>query len=138
MISKVSNAYVSDDLKCRVLSSSRHELISMLFDAIFLSLSRAKAFLENSQSLDAGQEIARASEILTVGLLGSLEGVGSEPLADDLHSLYSYCATTLVRARFAADASLISEVEELLFPIHEAWKTIGSTAAEEAASALSR
>ena len=122
----LAQAYVAEDLKCQVLSASPHQLITMLFEGALMSLSRAQVLLEHHDKVAAGTELSRAADIITEGLMGSLEGVGTEKLADDLYGLYVFCATTLLAARVSGDIGSISHVHALLNDIAQAWREIGT------------
>lgn len=122
----IANEYVANDLKCRVLSASPHELICMLFDGILVSLARARYLLEQGDKPAASKEIGRSITILNDGLIGSLEGVGEDAVANDLHNLYELCVRALLRARVSADTQAILQVEGMILPISHAWREIGT------------
>jgi flagellar protein FliS len=133
-LKNVADAYLGNDLKCRVLSASPHELICMLFDGILVSLGRARYLLEHGDRTTASNEIGRAVNILNEGLIGSLEGIGKDPLANDLHEVYVFCVKQLLSARISGDCQVIQRVDETLGPIAQAWREIGTNAPEKAAA----
>lgn len=118
-------AYQQVGLESAVMSASPHQLVVMLFDGVLSALVRARLFLEQGQMPQKGEALSKAINIIDNGLKAGLNmDIGGE-LPGNLANLYDYMVRRLLHANLRNDADAISEVEQLLANIADAWKQIG-------------
>ncbi|AIR07039.1 MULTISPECIES: flagellar export chaperone FliS [Cedecea] len=118
-------AYQQVGLESAVMSASPHQLVVMLFDGALSALVRARLFLEQGQMPQKGEALSKAINIIDNGLKAGLNmDIGGE-LPGNLANLYDYMVRRLLHANLRNDADAISEVEQLLANIADAWKQIG-------------
>jgi flagellar secretion chaperone FliS len=119
-----SSAYSKVGIETGVGSASPHQLILMLFDGAVLALSSAAVQMREKRSIDKGQSISRAIDIIANGLKASLDrNVGGE-LADRLAALYDYMCARLLQANLRDDLAALTEVTGLLGELRGAWEEI--------------
>ncbi len=112
-----------------VMAATPAELIVMLYDG-------ARRFLRQAGLAMAEGEIERAHNTLRraeliVAHLDSVLDYEQGEVAQNLHSIYSFCLAHLNSARLAQDASKLEEVSDMLGELREAW----AQAADEVARA---
>jgi flagellar secretion chaperone FliS len=119
-----SSAYAKVGIETGVGSASPHQLILMLFDGAVLALSSAAVQMREKRSIEKGQSISRAIDIIANGLKASLDrNVGGE-LADRLAALYDYMCARLLQANLRDDVAALTEVTGLLGELRGAWEEI--------------
>jgi flagellar protein FliS len=119
-----SSAYAKVGIETGVRSASPHQLILMLFDGAVLALSSAAVQMREKRSIEKGQSISRAIDIIANGLKASLDrNVGGE-LADRLAALYDYMCARLLQANLRDDMAALTEVTGLLGELRGAWEEI--------------
>ena len=107
-----------------VLAATPGQLVVMLYDG-------ARRFLRQSVSAMNAGEVERAHTALRHGeriishLDGTLDHEQGE-IADQLHSIYSFCLMHLNGARLEQDAGRLDEVAELLGELREAWAQLAA------------
>jgi len=117
-------AYNKVSVESNVVGADSHRLISMLFGGALLAISKAKNDIKRNDIPAKSDAIFKASNIISEGLLASLDmRVGGE-LAKNLASLYCYMITRLVTANMNNDVAILDEVSNLLSGLHEAWDSI--------------
>lgn len=119
-------SYQQVGVESAVMSATPHQLIVMLFDGAHSALVRARLFLEQGDIPERGNALSKAINIIDNGLKAGLDFNVDSELPKQLASLYDYMIRRLLHANLHNDAQAITEVEELLSGIAEAWKQIGS------------
>jgi len=117
-------AYGRVDVESHVLSASPHKLIAMLFDGVQKQIRAAKLHMENGNVAEKGKAIAKATDIVHLGLLAALDKEKGGELAERLESIYLYVSELLLRANLKNDVAKLDEAAELLEQIGSAWKEI--------------
>jgi len=102
-----------------VMAATPAELIVMLYDG-------ARRFLRQAGLAMAEGEIERAHNTLRraeliVAHLDSVLDYEQGEVAQNLHSIYSFCLAHLNSARLAQDPSKLEEVSDMLGELREAW-----------------
>ncbi|CUA87613.1 flagellar biosynthetic protein FliS [Pseudidiomarina woesei] len=117
-------AYGRVDVESHVLSASPHKLINMLFDGALKAIKAAKLHMEQKNVPAKAQSIAKALDIVNMGLAAALDKEKGGELAERLEQLYSYVAELLLQANLKNDVAKLDEAAELLEQIGSAWKEI--------------
>lgn len=107
----------------KIEGATPHRLTALLFEAALTSIQTARR-------IDDGQVRYRSIDraLAIVGeLQGSLRDPDKEPLAAQLHSLYSFIQAQLLAANRRADDASLQRAYDTLLPLHEAWQSIGPT-----------
>lgn len=107
-------------LEERVLTASKAELTSMLFDAAVGALKRAVALQEAGDHAAAAPRLLKAQEIV-LELRTTLNHEAGD-LALRLDQLYTWCYASLVRANASRDVAATREGLAVLEPLQTAWR----------------
>lgn len=119
-----TDAYRKVDLNTSLQSADPHRLILMLFEGAAAALNTAKFAMHNGDIPAKGAAISKAIDIITNGLLVSLDQEAGGDLAMRLAALYEYMSSRLLWANLKNDMVVLEEVQGLLNDIHEAWREI--------------
>ncbi|MBX3609686.1 MAG: flagellar export chaperone FliS [Hydrogenophaga sp.] len=121
---RAASAYRRVAVETDVQASDRHHLISLLFDGLLQSLSKAQIALERGELSTKGEQIGKALRILDEGLLAGVDEARGGELAVNLRMLYTYCAHRLTLANLNNDSKLLAEVVALIEPVSASWQQI--------------
>jgi len=121
-----ANAYKRFSVEASVEQASPRHLVEMLFDALVSSIGVARAALARGDIKAKCESIGKAVRILEEGLKGSLNLKEGGEIAANLQDLYNYCIVRLTQANLHNDDALLQEVSDVLAPIVDGWKRIGS------------
>ncbi|PLW84443.1 flagellar export chaperone FliS [Kineobactrum sediminis] len=128
------SAYRSGNV-ARAEYASPHQLVTMLFEGALERLARAIGHTERGDVAAKGECLGRVVLILD-NLQASLDaGAGDGAIAGNLDDLYDYMMRRLTEANLRNDVTMMTEVQQLLLPLAEAWKAIAPGQAEGSASA---
>jgi len=122
---RAAAAYKRIDLESAVASADKHELITLLFNALIGALAGVEVHYHHGNTEQTREYLTKACRILA-GLQGSLDYDRGGEIAVNLGELYGYS----IRKLFAANVNIdiapehVSEVKSLLEPIAEAWKNM--------------
>lgn len=124
MMRSPSQSYAKVSVDAAVETSDPHRLILMLFDAAITAVSLARIHMNAGDIAQKGMAISRAIDLITNGLLASLDiKVGGE-LAERLAALYEYMTQRLVFANLKNSVATLDEVTDLLTSLRDAWAEI--------------
>lgn len=118
-------AYKQVDFDAAVQGSDPHQLILLLFDAADAALDKAREQIEARDILGKTTSLDKTTEIILDGLVASLNVEKGGELAEKLKALYLYMVGRLVDANVKQDPEAITEVQNLLKQLSEAWREIG-------------
>ncbi|MDB5849931.1 MAG: flagellar export chaperone FliS [Rhodoferax sp.] len=124
-----ASAYKRVSVETSIDGASPHQLICLLFDALLLSLAKARGAIARGEMDLKGKEISRAVRILEEGLKDGLNKEQGGELAVNLLGVYNYSISRLTMANIKNDEGLIIEVSDLIKTVFEAWKSIATPAA---------
>lgn len=124
-----ASAYKRVGVETSIDGASPHRLICLLFDALLLSLAKARGAIERGDAELKGKEIGRAVRILEEGLKDGLNKEKGGELAVNLLGVYNYSISRLTMANLKNDGGLIEEVSQLITTVYDAWKSIATPAA---------
>lgn len=119
-----ANAYRTVGVETAVAGADSHQLVTMLYEALLLSLSKAKFAIQSKDIPGKGEAIGRAVRLIEEGLKAGLDLERGGELAGNLRSLYDYCIVRLTEANLRSDMAMVEEVDGLLRPMAEAWSQI--------------
>jgi flagellar protein FliS len=90
------------------------------------SIVQARGAMRNGEIEKKGKAISRAARIVEEGLKASLNVAEGGALARDLNNLYDYLAKRLTLANLRNDEALLDECAQLVEPLRQAWRDIGT------------
>lgn len=119
---KAANAY----MQTHVTTTTPGHLVVMLYDGAITFLEQAKEEIAARNFAKKGILISQALDIIAE-LDGSLNNDKGGELAQNLHRLYMYCNTRLLRANLKMDTAIIDEVIGILSSFRSAFAEISRT-----------
>ena len=119
---KAANAY----MQTHVTTTTPGHLVVMLYDGAITFLEQAKQEIAANNFAKKGILISQALDIIAE-LDGSLNNEKGGELAQNLHRLYMYCNTRLLRANLKMDTAIIDEVIGILSSFRSAFAEISRT-----------
>jgi flagellar secretion chaperone FliS len=112
-------------LEMQVYSATPVELVRMLVDAAVDSVRAARKHLAERNIMERSRAVNKTYAILAE-LYGALDHQRGGELSKRLAALYAYMQRRLLDANFRQTDDGLAEVEKLLLPLQEAWRTIGA------------
>ncbi len=119
---KAAKAYLSTQIN----TTSQGEVLLMLYEGAIKFLSQAKQRMREKNYAEKGILISKALDVIAE-LDGSLNAEKGGELAQNLHKLYFYCNTRLLRANLEMNEEYVDEVIKILEAMRTAFKQISST-----------
>ena len=119
---KGTQAYAQISVESAVMSGSKQQLVTMLFDGVLSALVRARLFMQDNNQEGKGVSLSKAINIIENGLRLSLDEESQDELTQNLIALYSYMIRRLLQANLRNDVSAVAEVETLMRNLADAWK----------------
>ena len=131
-----ATAYQRVALETEVETADPHRLIMMLFEGAQTAMAKARMHMEQERVAEKGLAISQAIDIVTNGLLASLDKTHGGELAERLAALYEYISRRLLWANLKNDMAALDEAKNLLGELQSAWAMIApdKLAAEAAAN----
>jgi flagellar protein FliS len=121
-MSYAAKAYANTKSETDVSSSSSPELILVVYERLFDHLKAGK------KELEAGrygiEPFSKASDLINIGLLASLDTDKGGDVANNLSLIYNWSLTNILQARIKKSPEMIQKVIDVLIPIYEGWSTI--------------
>jgi len=118
------NALAAKYRSVQVTTSSPGEVLLMLYEGMFRFLAEAQvAMTTKKDRARAGEKVSRVHAILEE-LLGTLNHKVNPELCQRLQSLYVYSMDCLVDGNIRQDPTRLQEIDRVLRPIYDAWKTV--------------
>jgi len=113
---KSGNAYQTTS----VLSTSREQLVPLLYEHLLVSLRRASKQIQSGDIEGKAASVEKATAIL-YELMGSLDFDADGELASRLASLYTYFLKELNEASCSLKARRLDPLIEMVGSLHESW-----------------
>src|SRR6056297_3024950 len=110
-------------MQTRVHTTSQEELIVLLFDAGIRYLEQAQREIKEKNYAQKGILITKALDVVNE-LDSSLNIQKGGEIAQNIHSLYIFCQTRLLRANMKMDTAIIDEVIQILEDLKSAFEDI--------------
>ena len=119
MLTQYTNQYQ----QTQIMTSSRVQIVVLLYDAAIQSIELARAGIESGNPKEKGRFLGRA-----ISIIGELNSVldfeqGGE-IARSLHRLYEYMLNELVTANARNDARRLDGPLRCLTTLREGWREI--------------
>jgi len=124
MMRSPAESYAKVGVEAAVESSDPHRLILMLFDGVITAVSLARIHMKSGDIAQKGMATSKAIDLITNGLLASLDMSAGGDLAERLAALYEYMTQRLLFANLKNNVAALDEVGELLASLREAWAEI--------------
>jgi flagellar protein FliS len=121
-----SDAYRTVELEGQIDSVTPHKLVLMLFEGALLSIGHAQHFMDEKNVPEKGAAISKALDIITKGLLASLDMEAGGDLSEKLAALYRYMCARLLHANLHNDKAALVEVSNLLRELKGGWEEIAN------------
>jgi flagellar protein FliS len=122
--SRNASAYKRISVETGTHTMDQHQIVSLLFDGLLESLSTARGALARKDVQVKCAAISKCIRILEEGLATGLDTVDGGPLAVNLGALYDYAVRRLSLANARNDDSILQEVQRLVEPLAQSWKSI--------------
>ncbi len=116
---KAAHAYLSTQIN----TTSQGEILLLLYDGAIKFLSQAKERMQAKDYAQKGILISRALDVIAE-LDGSLNAEKGGDVAQNLHKLYFYCNTRLLRANLEMNEGHVDEVIKIMEAMRNAFKEI--------------
>jgi flagellar protein FliS len=113
-------------MQTHVTTTTPGHIVVMLYDGAITFLEQAKEEIAARNFARKGILISQALDIIAE-LDGSLNNEKGGELAQNLHRLYMYCNTRLLRANLKMDTAIIDEVIGILSSFRSAFAEISRT-----------
>lgn len=107
----------------QVTTAPQKKLIIMLYDGAIKNLKLAKMAMEEKQIEKINTHLVKAQDII-MELMTTLNFEAGGEIAKNLHQLYDYMYTKLIRANIDKDIDVINEVEKYMKELRDAWAQI--------------
>lgn len=124
MMHNPAQSYAKVGVDAAVETSDPHRLILMLFDGAIAAVSLARIHMAAGEIPQKGAAISKAIDLISNGLLASLDMEAGGELAERLAALYDYMTQRLLFANLKNSLATLDEVMELLTSLREAWAQI--------------
>lgn len=118
------NAYAQISVDSAVQSADPHRLILLLFQGAESAVALSREAIRQNNLQAKSQAVSNAIDIITNGLMASLDKTAGGDLAEKLGALYEYMSTRLLHANLKNDINALDEVSMLLGEIRSAWEEI--------------
>lgn len=106
----------------------QHQIVSLLFDGLISALTAARGALARGDVPAKCAAISKALRIIEEGLSTGLDKVDGGELAQNLASVYEYSSRRLILANAKNDDAMLQQVQRLIEPIAQGWKSIKTNA----------
>ncbi|MFO7818395.1 MAG: flagellar export chaperone FliS [Thermodesulfobacteriota bacterium] len=110
-------------MQTRVQTTSQEDLVVLLFNAAVKYLEQAKDRIADRDYAQKGILISKALDVINE-LDSSLNTQKGGEIAQNMHSLYIFCQTRLLRANMKMDTAIIDEVIKILEDLKSAFEDI--------------
>jgi flagellar protein FliS len=111
-----------------VQSRSPLELVVMLYDGALQSLAKAKAAIEQHDTIARADAVSRALAIVTE-LQGTLDMQQGGSIAEELDRLYAFAISRLLDVTLKQDVTALDDVIRTLKPLRDGWAEIAQPGA---------
>jgi len=121
-MSFAAKAYATTKSETDVSTSSSPELILVVYERLFDHLKAGKKELE--AGLYGIEPFSKASDLINIGLLASLDFDKGKDIADNLRLIYDWALTTILQARLKKSPDMIQNIIDVLTPLYEGWSGV--------------
>lgn len=115
--------YKTIELQTCVDTATPHELINLLLQGARSHIASALGNIQRKEIKDKGEHIGKALSIIECLKISLNQDAGGQ-IADNLLKLYDYIEVILLKANLNNDESLLTQANQLISEIHQAWQTM--------------
>lgn len=108
-----------------VVSSDGYRLVQLLLEGVLERLAIAKGHMERGEVAEKGERLGRVLDIIAE-LRGTLDHESGGDIARNLHDLYDYMESLLIRANIENRTDLLDQLSSLVREIKSGWDGLGS------------
>lgn len=106
-----------------VMDASPHQLVAMLFNGALQRIAEAKGHIDRKEVSLKGEKISKAIAIVD-SLRASLDHEVGGEVTRNLHSLYDYIESRLMKANLNSSQEILDEVAGLIREVKSGWDEI--------------
>ncbi|WIO73448.1 flagellar export chaperone FliS [Porticoccaceae bacterium LTM1] len=106
-----------------VMDASPHQLVAMLFNGALQRIAEAKGHIDRNEVSLKGEKISKAIAIVD-SLRASLDHEVGGEVTQNLHSLYDYIESRLMKANLNSSQEILDEVAGLIREVKSGWDEI--------------
>jgi len=117
-----SKAYAENEAVTSVSGANSRQLIVLVYQRIFDQLRLGK--LEIAKGNYGIDFFSKASDLINVGLLASLDYKKGGEIAQNLKVIYEWSLKSINEARVTRSPEKVQDVIDTLIPLYEAWTEI--------------
>jgi flagellar secretion chaperone FliS len=122
--SRNASAYKRIGVETGMQTMDQHQIVNLLYEGLLETLATARGALARNDVPTKCASISKCIRILEEGLTTGLDTVEGGSLAANLESLYDYAVRRLILANARNDDQILQEVQRLVEPLAQSWKTI--------------
>ena len=115
----VGKIYSDNEAETAVSGSNSKQLILLVYEKIFDQLRMGQ--LELSQGRFGIDFFSKASDLINLGLLASLDLKKGGEIAKNLKEIYEWALKRIIDARIKKSPEMIQDVIDVMQPLYEAW-----------------
>ena len=117
------NAAIARYRSVQVTTSSREQILLMLWDGVMRFLGEARAAHGRGERAVFAERLQRAHAILDEFAV-TLDPKHAPDLCERLRAIYLFCMGRLAQATFTFDIEAVDDVTRVLVPVHEAFRSV--------------
>jgi flagellar protein FliS len=133
--SRSAGAYQRINVETSMYAMDQHQIVSLLFDGLLNALSTARGALARGDIPAKCEAISKSLRIIEEGLTTGLDKVDGGEIAQNLAAVYDYSSRRLILANARNDDEMLQQVQRLIEPIAQGWKSIKNPATAGSAEA---
>jgi len=122
--SRSTGAYQRIQVETSMYAMDQHQIVRLLLDGLLNALSSARGALARGDIAAKCEAISKSLRIIEEGLATGLDKVEGGELAQNLAAVYDYSSKRLILANARNDDDMLQQVQRLIEPIAEGWKSI--------------
>lgn len=119
-----ASAYQRINIETATHTIDPHQIVSLLFDGFQDSIVSARGCLARGDVPGKCAAVSKAIRIMEEGLMTGLDTTDGGALAGNLQALYDYALRRLMIANARNDDAIFVEVQSLIEPVAQGWKSI--------------
>jgi flagellar protein FliS len=119
-----AKAYADNAAQTSVNSANPKELIVLVYEKIFENLRAGK--IEITQGRYGIDFFTKASDLINLGLLASLDYQKGGEISKNLKTIYEWALKKINEARVEKSSEKVQNVIDIMIPLYEGWKQISN------------
>lgn len=132
---RAASAYQRIQVETGMNTMDQHQIVTLLFDGVLGSITVARGALARGDVAVKCAAISKALRIIEEGLMTGLDTTDGGELASNLEALYDYATRRLILANARNDDAMLQDVQRLIEPLAQSWKTVKTPVASNDSAA---